>query len=265
MADSSLGSRRFGRAGKPTVVLLHGFLGSGEDWIPVGEFLASRFDLLTIDLPGHGASSGISPEYFDFESCCTAIADLVSRQGISKCAVVGYSMGGRLAMYFAMRYPEYVHSLVVVSASPGIESEPARLSRLASDEQLAERLESMRLDQFVDEWYQQPLFASLRHSAAYDAVAAARSGGARAALARALVGFSVGRQHSLWDKLSTLNFPVCYVAGEQDGKYTDIGRRAADLCPQGKLHIIPGAGHAVHIEQPGELSRVIASFVQPHS
>lgn len=265
MADAPLGAKRFGSADNPGIVFLHGFLGRADDWSPVVQKLADQFDLMTIDLPGHGVSADVPTELFDFSFACEAIKATVSQSMSGRFILCGYSMGGRIALQFALKYPALVKSLVLVSASPGIESESARLSRLASDEKLAERLSSIPLNQFIDEWYQQLLFASLRNSPMYTSVAAARASGDRAAIARALVGFSTGRQHPLWDRLKELQMPVCYVAGESDTKYTAIGRRVADLCPLGKLHIIPGAGHAVHIEQPEELSRVIASFVQPHA
>ena len=264
MIRSLLSCSRFGTPSKPAVVFLHGFLGSHTDWRGVIAPLESSYYLVCFDLPGHGKSSAVDQSIFHFDNCCAAIADTLADLKITNCSLVGYSMGGRIALQCVVNIPQLFRAVVLVGARPGIESESARLSRLAQDEQLAERMISMPLSQFVDEWYQQPLFDSLRDSQEYRDLSARRASGDRELLALALARFSVGRQRPLWGELSKLTIPLGYVAGEHDTKYTAVGRRVVDLCPRAKLHIIPRAGHAVHIEQPEELSRVIASFLELH-
>jgi 2-succinyl-6-hydroxy-2,4-cyclohexadiene-1-carboxylate synthase len=252
-------------AGGHTIVLLHGFLGCREDWAEVIEPLADMFDIITIDLPGHGVSADLPDHLYRFDSCSAAITETLSYLKVQAYTLAGYSMGGRIALYHALHNFTDIHALVLISANPGIESESGRLSRLVSDEQFSGRLAGMSIDRLVDEWYEQPLFGSLRRHPIFRQIHARRSGGDPASLARALAGFSIGRQIPMWDNLTRLAMPVLCVAGDLDKKYTEIGRRAADLCPQGKLHIIPGAGHAVHLERPDELSRAMASFLSAQS
>lgn len=265
MTRSSLSYARTGTPNKPAVVFLHGFLGSYDDWQEVIAPIESSYDLVCFDLPGHGKSEAVDQSLFQFDNCCDAIADALADLKITNCSLVGYSMGGRIGLQCVLKFPRMFRAVVLVGAHPGIESESARLSRLAQDEQLAERLMTMPLKRFVDEWYQQPLFDSLRESTAYRDLPTRRASGDRDSLARALARFSVGRQMPLWEELAKMTMPLCYIAGESDTKYTAIGRRVADLCPHGKLYIIPHAGHAAHIEEPEEMSRVIAAFVEPHT
>jgi 2-succinyl-6-hydroxy-2,4-cyclohexadiene-1-carboxylate synthase len=132
---------------------------------------------------------------------------------------------------------------------------------LAQDEQLAEQLSGLSIELFVDRWYRQPLFATLKAHPVFSTVVSRRFHGDPTVLARALRGFSVGRQRSMWKHLGELKMPTLCVAGGLDHKYTEIMTRAADLCPYGKLRIIDGAGHAVHLEKPGELAEALRPFI----
>lgn len=264
MLATPLAFSRHGLTDGPKLVFLHGFLGCQDDWEELIEPLKDQFDIVVIDLPGHGASVESPNHLFRFDSCSAAIAETLRFLNISAFTLVGYSMGGRIALQYAVHNFAHIQSLVLIAANPGLESESARLSRLAADEQLSAQMAAMPLDRFVDQWYGQPLFDSLRSQSAFSRIKRRRLEGDPAGLARALSDFSIGRQIPMWDKLTRLPMPVLCVAGELDRKYSDIARRTADLCPQGKLHIIPQAGHAVHLEKPDELSRAIAKFSAAH-
>lgn len=250
--------------GGPTLVFLHGFLGSKEDWNPVADLLAEDFDIVTIDLPGHGESEAAPPDIFRIDSCSRALIETLDRLNISSYFLIGYSMGGRIALAHALKYPERVRGLALVSANPGLESPSARLSRLAQDQKLADELVQSGLEEFVKHWYAQPLFDSLHNSTRLEEIVSRRARGNPATLALALSGFSVGRQESMWARLCELNLPTLCVAGRLDRKYADIMTRAANLCPKGKLSIIVGAGHAVHLEKPDGLAVALKSFVSAH-
>jgi 2-succinyl-6-hydroxy-2,4-cyclohexadiene-1-carboxylate synthase len=256
---------RHGLTGGPTLVLLHGFLGCQDDWDDLVEPLKDRFDAVVIDLPGHGSSADSPNHLYRFDSCSAALSETLRFLSVSAFTLVGYSMGGRIALQYAVHNFARIQSLVLIAANPGLESESERLSRLAADEQLSARMAGMPIDRFVDQWYGQPLFDSLRSHPAFGRIKRRRLEGDPAGLARALSGFSIGRQVPMWEKLTGLLMPVLCVAGELDRKHVEIARRTADLCPQGKLHIIPQAGHAVHLEKPDELSRAIAEFAAAHS
>ena len=235
----------------PAILFLHGFMGSGADWTGAISALDERFYCVAPDLPGHGASLGLSPECYAIEGTTRALLDLLDDLDIERAALVGYSMGGRLALYLALRHPERCSRLYLESASPGIESEAEREERRRSDEEKAARLESGDLESFLDDWYRQPLFAALaRREGLLQATIGARLRNDPTELARSLRGMGTGQQPSLWDELGALRVPALAVAGELDERYVAVARRMASLNPHVQAAVVTGAGHSVRLEAP---------------
>src|SRR5829696_6331306 len=171
---------------RPTVLFLHGFMGSSADWAVEISALDKRFYCVAPDLPGHGTSLGLPPEAYTVEGAARGVLDLLDRLGAGRPTIVGYSMGGRLALYLALRHPERCSGLFLESASPGIEDAAEREARRRSDEEKAVRLgEDFRT--FLADWYRQPLFASLaRHEGLVQAMIEARARNDPDELARSL-------------------------------------------------------------------------------
>ncbi|MBI5267270.1 MAG: 2-succinyl-6-hydroxy-2,4-cyclohexadiene-1-carboxylate synthase [candidate division Zixibacteria bacterium] len=265
MPEPALSYSRAGRIGQPTLVLLHGFLGGQEDWRDLIDGLGDSCDAIAIDLPGHGASTDMPERHFSFDGISHAISDLLATLGVNQYCLAGYSMGGRIALYHATRNRDRIQSLVLISANPGIESKVERRERYDADMRLSADLESGGLSAFIERWYSQPLFASLKKRADFETIMSRRSHGSAGALARALRGFSVGIQPPLWKHLAGITAPVLCVAGELDQKYVGLATRTADLCGQGKLCIISDAGHAVHLEQPEELALAVRPMINVHA
>ena len=145
----------------PAILFLHGFMGSGADWASEISVLDEHFYCVAPDLPGHGSSLALPPDAYTIEGTTRALLDLLDELGITRAVLVGYSMGGRIALYLALRHPERCSGLFLQSASPGIEEPAERLARRKADEERARRLESGDLASFLEAWYRQPLFASL--------------------------------------------------------------------------------------------------------
>ena len=265
MPEPLLSFTRNHRPGKPTVVFLHGFLGNKEDWTPVIDALGDQFDTIAIDLPGHSPGHPSATDLFDFAECGRAIFDLLTECQVHRYCLIGYSMGGRIALHEAVRHTAQIQRLVLISANPGLKSETERISRLARDEQLANELEGEGLERFIDRWYEQTMFDPLRTHLNFGQIRARRLTGDAAQLAQSLRRFSVGRQRSLWPDLPGLNIPVLVVAGELDPKYVGLAQQTADLCRQGKLCIISHAGHAAHLERALELARALRPFITAHT
>ncbi len=243
------------------VVFLHGFLGAKDDWKMVADKLGSTLMKLGVDLPGHGESH-VGANAFSFDGCSLLIVESVAAMGVRRFSLVGYSMGGRIALYLATRYPQFVERLALISASPGLESEIERTERARNDDSLAMKLEAEGLPTFLDDWYGQPLFASLKARPELLAKVIERRGkGSSRSLAKALKSLSAGRQPSLWEELRSLTVPALFIAGEMDSKYASLARRMADLCPNGKPCIIAQAGHAVHLEQPWAVAEQLNVFL----
>jgi 2-succinyl-6-hydroxy-2,4-cyclohexadiene-1-carboxylate synthase len=233
----------------PAVLFLHGFMGSSADWREVMAALGDRAFCVAADLPGHGGSLGLTTEAYTIEGSARAVINTLDRLEGEHPVVVGYSMGGRLALYLALRYPGRCAGLFLESASPGLESASERAARRAADESKAKRLESGDLEAFLRNWYRQPLFAPLARdeNLLHRAVQARRSN-EPGELARSLRDMGTGSQPSLWGELEDLGVPALAVAGGLDEKYAGISSRMASINPRIKSAVLPEAGHTVHAE-----------------
>lgn len=251
-----------GNSRNPAVLFLHGFMGSSEDWREIMAALENRHFCIAVDLPGHGASLGLPERDYSFEGAARAVIQLLDRLGIEKTKMIGYSMGGRLALYLALRHPQRCASLFLESASPGLKNEAERQERREADEKLAERLESEDFGEFLESWHRQPLFASLsRHEGLVEKIVAKRSDNDPIELARALRGMGTGAQPSLWDELPSLRVPALAVAGDLDEKFAGIARRMAASSYRMRDVNVPGAGHNVHAECPVEYLKLLKGFL----
>ena len=171
-------------------------------------------------------------------------------------------MGGRLALYLALRHPERCAALFLESTSPGLETEPEREARRETDEKRALRLETGDFESFLEDWYRQPLFASLaRDEALLRRTIEARRRNDPAELAKSLRGIGTGSQPSLWGELVGLEVPVLAVTGELDEKYAEIARLMESLAPRIRIATIPDAGHNPHAENPKAYTRSLKDFL----
>lgn len=252
-----------GEGGAPPVLLLHGFLGAKEEWDEIIEALREDFLCIAPDLPGHGGSVGLSyPDAYTIEGAAREVTALLDGLGISRVALVGYSMGGRLALHLALRHPERFSGLFLESSSPGIEEERERAVRRMEDERCARQLESVGLEAFVEEWYRQPLFASLRRREdLLGRTVRHRLSNDPHELARSLRAMGTGNQRPLWDDLEKLAVPTLAVVGELDEKYSAICSRMREECGV-PVARVPGAGHNVHLEAPDEYTRLLRGFLK---
>jgi 2-succinyl-6-hydroxy-2,4-cyclohexadiene-1-carboxylate synthase len=232
------------------VVLVHGFTQTLAAWGPVAERLR-RWEVVRVDLPGHGRSAGVRVGFEEAAGLVGAAA------GVG--AYVGYSLGGRVCLRLALDRPDLVRALVLVGASPGIADAGERAARRAADERLAAEVERDGVAAFLDRWLAGPLFATLPAEAAGRAERLANTA---EGLAYALRRLGTGAQEPLWDRLGGLRPPVLLVAGERDPKFTGLARRmAAAIGPSARVAIVPGAGHAVHLERPAATAALLAEFL----
>lgn len=239
------------------VVALHGFTQSGASWAGLARRLQATHRVVAVDLPGHGASAGVEADLWEgAELVADAAAAAV---GPGPAAYVGYSLGGRFALHLALRRPDVVSRLVVVSATGGIDDPGERAARRAADDGLAGRVEGEGVEAFVRWWLQRPLFATLpAEAAALDT----RLGGTAAGLASSLRRAGAGTQEPLWDRLGALDMPVLVVAGALDEPYAARAVRLVEaIGPNARAVIIDGAGHACHLEAPEAWLAAVAPFL----
>ena len=237
-------------------------MGSALDWDAVLENLSKQYHCIAVDLPGHGESLGLSPESYTMEGTALSVVEALNDLDIGRATLVGYSMGGRLALYLTLRYPERCAGLFLESASPGLEGAEEREARREADERLAKRLETGDFEEFLRDWYRQPLFASLaRDEELLHETIEARRSNDPSELAKSLRGMGTGSQPSLWEELPGLRVPALAVAGELDEKYIEIARWMALLGSRIHIAAIPGVGHNVRTEAPEECLILLRTFL----
>lgn len=248
------------------LLLLHGFAGSGDTWSDVApEFITRGFQLLAPDLLGHGASDAPTDasRYVASEQVADLLA-LLDTLAIERTALLGYSMGGRLALHLALTAPERVSRLVVESATPGIADPVERAARQQADEKLARAIEERGLLWFAEYWDSLPLFAS-RHRLPENVRRRFRAQWLTQrphGLASSLRGFGTGTMPPVWERLQDLRCPVLIIVGALDERYVALGRAMVTQLPHGTIVIMPDAGHTVHLEQPEHFSVAVESFLR---
>ncbi|MCY3978535.1 MAG: 2-succinyl-6-hydroxy-2,4-cyclohexadiene-1-carboxylate synthase [Chloroflexi bacterium] len=243
------------------LALLHGFSGAASTWDSIAEELADDFQLVLIDLLGHGASDAPrDTARYRMESVAADIVDLLDKLGVAKPHLLGYSMGGRLALFLALRYPTRIPSLILESASPGLAGERAQARRRQHDNILAEKIEARGISWFVDYWERRPLWAS-QSDEQIGRQRSQRLANNPLGLANCLRAMGAGAQPNLWGALPSLALPTCLIVGERDAKFRQINQAMRATIPNSRLTIIPAAGHNTHLEQPAAFCRALRSFM----
>lgn len=247
-----------------TLVLLHGFTGCAAGWgHPLDTLADYDLRLIAFDLPGHGQSDAPdNPKRYAIERCQQDILAALQELDVSKgqAILLGYSMGGRIALFTA--FSGYFRALILESASPGLEDPAEREQRCTSDEALAASIEREGVPSFIEYWENLPLFASQRTLPSERRVELHRQRLQNSAtgLAQSLRGVGTGVQPCLYARLPTLHIPVLVIAGNLDTKFTAIAQRMAHALPQSQLRIVPKAGHTVHLEQPQLFATLVGDF-----
>jgi len=253
-----------GEEGPTTLVLLHGFTGSAAGWGHQLDTLADYgLRIIAFDLLGHGQSDAPGdPQRYAIEHCQQDILAALQELGIIKgqAILLGYSMGGRIALYTA--FSGFFRALILESASPGLEDPTEREQRRISDEALAASIEREGVPAFIARWEILPLFASQRAlpTEYRKTLHRQRLQNSTTGLAQSLRGIGTSVQPSLYARLPALNIPVLLIVGALDTKFTAIAQRMAQALPQSQLRIVSGAGHTVHLEQPKEFASLVGDF-----
>jgi 2-succinyl-6-hydroxy-2,4-cyclohexadiene-1-carboxylate synthase len=244
------------------VTLLHGFTLSGRSWQEVISKMPMGWRWVVPDLRGHGATRIPSGAPCTMEACRGDLEMLWDHLGIERSHLVGYSMGGRLALDMAARRPERVFSLLTIGAHAGLEEE-AREGRRQGDEALARRIENDGLEAFVNYWSSLPLLNGVeRRGPAFTAqLRAERMSNHVAGLAKSLRGMGAGVMEPVWNQLTHLTCPCTFVAGQLDHGYVASARRLASTVVNGRVEVILRAGHAAHLERPDAFARVLAAHL----
>lgn len=243
-----------GPSGGDRLVLVHGFTQTGRCWGDFADDLSRDHELVLVDAPGHGGSTGV-------EADLPTGALLVGEAG-GPATYVGYSMGGRLALHLALARPDLVQRLVLIGATGGIDGDDERAARRAADDALADHVLEVGVAAFLDEWLAQPLFAGLTPAAA---AREERLVNTAAGLASSLRLAGTGTQVPLWERLSAIEVPVLVLAGVDDAKFSAIaGRLARSIGPNATVALVPRSGHTAQLENPADTASIIRRWLRAH-
>lgn len=245
------------RADTPVLVFLHGLLGNTDDWQAVLDALPD-YDWIALDLPGHGGSQAQMCD--DFATCCQQITAAVLAQVPAQTPIwlVGYSLGGRIAMTGAATHAFAalnVQGLIIEGGNFGLPSAVEREARWQNDHRWAMRFEAEPIEQVLSDWYQQAVFSSLNHEQRQTLIAK-RSANLGAAVATMLLSTSLATQPYLLPGLTQLPMPIWYICGAKDEKFRQLAEQSGLNYRQ-----IDDAGHNVHHEQPVAFARIIHDLI----
>jgi 2-succinyl-6-hydroxy-2,4-cyclohexadiene-1-carboxylate synthase len=256
----------------PAILFLHGFMGDCHEFKQAIAELSKQFYCVAIDLMGHGQTHLIdqSPQdavivtkqehYYTIQASAYLVIEFLDFLRLDCCFLIGYSMGGRLALYLTIHFPQYFHKVALESASAGLRTDAERSDRLAKDRQLAAKLANGNFRQFLENWYQQPIFASLRSHPDFQQLLEQRLKNSPAQLAKSLRNLSTGMQPSLWEDLPKIKTPLLLLAGELDPKFVQINQQMEQLTKGSQLEIVPNCGHNIHFENPELFVEKIQTF-----
>lgn len=232
-------------------------MGRGSDWDSVTESLRG-FDCYCPDLPGHGENTCLSSDAYSMDAASDWLIEELDKSNVESACVVGYSMGGRLALHIAIRHPKRVRGLVLVSASPGLRTEVERSHRRELD---SNRIQAMQKDfrSFLEEWYRMPLFSTLDKEMRRGLVARRLMNDTRE-LEKSMAGMGTGVQASHWEHLHALCVPAWIIVGERDDKYLAISDKMSESDVFQPI-IIPGASHAIPAEKPAYLAALLEDLL----
>lgn len=249
----------------PALLLLHGFTGAATSWARVRPALNEHYTTIAVDMLGHGTSDApTDPARYRMAQCSADLAEVLTQLAVPHAVVLGYSMGGRVALHFALKHPTRVRALILESASPGLAEAAERAARTANDEALAQRIEQEGVEAFVAAWERLPLFATQARlpEAVQNELRAQRLRNQPQGLANSLRGLGTGVQPSLWAELSTLTTPTLVLAGELDTKFTTLAVAMARALTHAHLRLLPNAGHTLHLETPSTFVQAVVEFLQ---
>ncbi|WP_337866002.1 2-succinyl-6-hydroxy-2,4-cyclohexadiene-1-carboxylate synthase [Ignavibacterium sp.] len=252
-------------AAKETMLFLHGFTGSAEEWFPIIEQLPDEFNYAALDLIGHGKSDKpVNPDYYTSDSIVEQIKFVKDKiSPANPLILIGYSMGGRAAISFAVAYPKDVKGLVLESASAGIKNDTERKKRYEDDIKLVQFIHDHTMEEFIELWYDQEMFNTQRrfsndkikklHKKKYD--------NSKIGMTNILKGFSTGIMPPLHDKLKSIPVKTVLISGELDSKYTFINSKIVRRFHKAKHKVVKNSGHNTHLEEPKRFIEIITNYL----
>lgn len=247
-----------------TVFFLHGFTGCAMDWVPVVLSLDKRFNYYLVDLIGHGKSdSPKESKYYHIDSIVNQLKEIIFNLSNNKIILAGYSMGGRIALNFALQNGTLLKGLIIESSTLGISNENLRRERVMQDEKLAEFIDNNPIDKFIDYWMNINLFNSQRKfsNVIFNQIRERKLQNNRTGLANSLRYSGTGNMPPLHTYINDIPFKTLFITGELDSKFTDINIEMVKLFSIAEHKVIKNAGHNTHLEEPQRFIEEINKYL----
>ena len=245
--------------------MLHGFTGNYETWKETIHYLKNDYMCIMPDIIGHGLTDKPHHEKrYQIEAVAEDLKNILQFLQIKKANILGYSMGGRLALTFAILFEEYTKVLILESASPGLASIDEREKRKINDASLAEKIVQEGIVNFVDYWQSIALFESQKKLSDEKKaiIYKQRISNDEVGLANSLLGMGTGVQPSWWDHLSNIQVPILLLTGEYDRKFCHIAKEMKQRFLQCEWENVLKVGHAIHVENPEKFGKIVSEFVE---
>jgi len=249
----------------PPLVLLHGFTGSTQTWASLRSLAEKTHTVIAVDLPGHGNSSAPNdPRCYSLTRFAENLSQILDEFSIDRTALLGYSMGGRAALRFALAHGDRVSGLILESMSPGIPDPATRAARARADNALADAIESDGIEAFVNRWERLPIWDTQKNlpEEVRARLREQRLDNRQEGLANSLRGAGAGQDEPVHDRLREIDAPTLLMAGELDSKYVEIAESLQKAIPNARLRVIEEAGHAPHFERPDAFASAVMGFLQ---
>ena len=263
--DQYLNSTSVDHTKLKNVILLHGFTGSSKDWEEIIPRLSQNFNYYAIDLLGHGNSD--SPpdlKFYNTNSLIEQLRELITKITGEKIVLMGYSMGGRAALSYSVKYPESIKGLILESSTAGIKDEEERITRIKKDEELAKFIITHSIEEFIDYWMELDIFDTQKRfsNSKLTAIKNSKLNNSKTGLSNSLKGFGTGTMPCYFNELKNLNFTTLLITGDLDEKFRLINNEMVNLLPTAKHVLLKNSGHNTHLETPNAFIKAVNSFLK---
>ncbi|MDC0253488.1 2-succinyl-6-hydroxy-2,4-cyclohexadiene-1-carboxylate synthase [Bacteriovoracales bacterium] len=254
---------RVGDPSKPLVLFLHGFMGSHYDWFEITQSLSKKYSCLLLDLPGHGVNPFEKISIQSFNDLSFSILGHIKKITTRPCFLLGYSLGGRIALDLLSKDPDQFEKVIVESCHPGLESDFLKKERIKSDEGLLSHIHSQNdFNNFLLKWYNLELFGDISKKENFHKLLTRREKNSLKEIKKSLQNFSLGRQDNLIPLFKKNQTPLLYISGERDKKYTQIGKDFIDKVPNSYHKSINDVSHNTHFEDPNSFEKAVTLFLE---
>lgn len=246
------------------LLLLHGFTGDGSTWSPFYKEWGKHSKMIIPDIIGHGKTESPGDlQHYNIESAANDLKGILDKMEINKVDLLGYSMGGRLALTFAFLFPNRVRKIILESASPGLSTAEEREQRRIKDMELANLIRDKGIVSFVDYWEKIPLFSTMNDVSVTirESIRMQRMSQSPVGLANSLIGMGTGSQPSWWERLNQLTMEVLFVTGRRDEKFCQIADKMYKKFRNSRWITVENCGHAIHVEEKEKFGTIVSEFL----